>query len=287
MNDRPFVAIVVLNYNGKDYLLPALRSLEALKYESKKVIVVDNRSGDDSLDRAREAFPQHIFIRNAENRGFAAGMNVGIREAFRLGAEYIWLLNNDAETGADTLTALVDACEADPTIGAASPIITDFSGKEWFAGGKISYLRMRAVHIAKKPEIHPYESEYLSGCAIFFRASALSAAGLFNERYFLYYEDVDISLRIRSIGWKLCIVPRARVSHHEQSERKNPQKLYHLVYSGLVFFHENTPTGFRLWLLWYEWLRRIKNRTDLFFGRPGSKEVRRAYEQYDFQSGTR
>jgi GT2 family glycosyltransferase len=214
-------------------------------------------------------------------------MNVGIREAFRLGAEYVWLLNNDAETESDTLAALVDACEADPAIGAASPFIADSSGNEWFAGGKISYFRMRAIHIAQKSQTHPYESEYLSGCAIFFRSAALSAAGLFNERYFLYHEDVDISLRIHRIGWKLCVVPRARVSHHEQSERKNPQKLFHLVYSGLVFFHENTPRGLRFWLFWYEWLRRVKNRADLFFGRPGAEEVRRAYEQYDLQSGKR
>lgn len=281
MNKNPLVAIVVLNYNGRDCLPLALRSLAAQSYEPKKIIIVDNASQDDSFGSARKYFPQGLFLQNSKNFGFAAGMNVGIREAFRLGADYVWLFNNDAETEPSALTELVRFCESRPDVGAASPLITDPQGKTWFAVGKISYLRMRAYHGKRKKRDIPYQSEYLSGCALFIPSPVLKQAGLLDERYFLYYEDADLSLRIARARKRLFVVPSARVRHGEQSEGNNPEKLYHLVYSGLLFFHDHMPKLLRSWLWGYEMLRRLKNQIDLFLGRWKALAVRRAYQDYD------
>ncbi len=285
MTENPLVAIIVLNYNGRDCLPLALRSLETLTYEPKRIIVVDNDSKDGSFENAQKAFPRHIFIRNSANLGFAGGMNAGIREAFRLNAKYVWLFNNDATTDASALTEMVLFCENRMDVGAASPIITDLRGNEWFAGGSISYGRMRAVHGNRLDRPgrngNPSRSEYLSGCALFLPSAVLQEVGLLDERYFLYYEDVDLSVRIRKSGKELFVIPRAQVMHAEQSERHTAEKIYHLVYSGLLFFHGHTP-GYLRPLMWmYERLRRWKNALDVRRGRENAMAVARAYRDYD------
>jgi GT2 family glycosyltransferase len=285
MKENPLVAIIVLNYNGKECLPLALRSLEMLTYEPKRIIVVDNGSKDDSFDRAKKDFPEGVFLRNVANVGFAAGMNVGIREAFRLNAKYVWLFNNDASTDASALTEMVLFCESRMNVGAVSPVITDVRGNEWFGGGSISYGRMRASHVPRHTvslgSDNPSRSEYLSGCALFLPSAVLQKVGLLDERYFLYYEDVDLSVRIRKSGKELFVIPRARVAHAEQSEANNPEKLYHLVYSGLLFFHEQTPKYLRPMVWIYERLRRWKNIVDVWCDRENARSVARAYREYD------
>ena len=281
MDKQPLVAIVILNYNGKECLPLALQSLFALKYEMKKILVVDNCSQDDSFEQAKKDFPQGIFFQNKSNLGFAGGMNVGIREALRLGADYVWLFNNDAEAGPGALQALIDFCEEHPEAGAVSPLIMNDRKEEWFASGEISYLRMRATHGAKKSDTTPYQSKYLSGCALLIPRSTIDKVGLLDERYFLYYEDVDFSVRICQAKKMLFVVPMAMVRHNEQSERENGRKVYYLVYSGLLFFHDHTPILMRPWMWFYEFLRRVKNRIDIFFRRPRAIIVYQAYQEYD------
>lgn len=281
MDTAPLVAIIVLNYNGKACLSRALESLHALDYEAKRIIVVDNHSQDGSFEIAKKSFPACIFLHNAMNIGFAAGMNVGIREAFRLNAKYIWLFNNDASADVSTLAELVRFCESKESVGAVSPIVVHSQGKIWFSGGKISYLRMRASHDAGVKDALPYQSEYLSGCALFAPSTTLKSVGLLDERYFLYYEDADLSVRIRKTGRELFVIPSARVSHSEQSEGNNPEKVYHLVLSGLHFFNNHTPILLRPWVWGYEQLRRFKNQIDLLLRRENAPAVRRAYREYD------
>lgn len=284
MTENPLVAIIVLNYNGEDCLQGALHSLSALPYEPKKIIIVDNDSEDFSFEKAKKGFPACIFIKNKANLGFAAGMNVGIREAFRLGVKYIWLFNNDARADRASLAELVSFCERNGDAGAVSPVITDFQGNQWFSGGKISYSRMRAYHRvddARKKSDIPYQSEYLSGCALFLPSAVLREGGLLDERYFLYYEDADLSLRIRKSGKKLFVLPTARVAHGEQSEKKSSEKIYYLVLSGLLFFREHTPPHLRPFVWAFSRLRRFKNFLDVLLGREKAAMVARAYKEYD------
>ncbi|MFZ1720059.1 MAG: glycosyltransferase family 2 protein [Candidatus Moraniibacteriota bacterium] len=281
MDTAPLVAIIVLNYNGKDCLSHALGSLQRLDYVAKKIIVVDNNSRDGSFETAKITFPHGVFLKNTANVGFAAGMNVGIREAFRLGAKYIWLFNNDASADASTLTWLVRFCESRGDVGAVSPVITDALGNTWFAVGEISYLRMRAYHDTKVRGSRPYQSEYLSGCALFLPSAVLREGGLLDERYFLYYEDADLSLRIRKSGKKLFVLPTARVAHGEQSEKKSSEKIYYLVLSGLLFFREHTPLHLRPFVWAFSRLRRFKNFLDVVLKREKADMVARAYKEYD------
>lgn len=277
------VAIIVLNYNGKDCLPKCLRSLGKLRYGQKEIIIVDNGSTDGSLEAAEREFPEFSYIRNGENLGFAKGVNAGMREAFRRGAQWCWLFNPDAEAEEDALTLLIEAAAEERSAGLLSPLIRESGTQDvWFAKGRIDFWRMRAEHIRpsrEESEKRYYESGFLTGCALLIRRDVVETIGFLDESFFLYYEDADFSLRARKAGFKTLVVPRSLVRHSERS-RSNPGKPYHLVYSGLLFFRKHAPRLFRPYLSAYVTMRRMKNRLDLLLGREGALAVHRAYTGY-------
>ena len=283
MASLPKVFVIVLNWNGGDRVLSCLRSVFSLKYGNFEVVVVDNASRDGSLERARASFGRAHFIVNEKNVGFATGMNVGVKFALSKGAQYVWLLNNDAVVGRDALSELVGTAEKSGK-ALLSPLILTPSGKTWFSAGKIDFLRMRAVH-AEPPvdarESDPYESGFLTGCALFLPKQLFGTVGFLDERYFLYYEDADLSLRARKHGFRLLVVPKSVIVHGEQSS-ENPEKVYWLVLSGLRFFRDHTPWYFRPWMRLYILLRKVKNGRDKKKGKKEAFLVASAYE--DFQN---
>jgi len=283
----PLVGVIVLNYNGHDCLLRSLASLRQLRYPNFFVVVVDNGSQDDSLRSAKEAFPEFSYQENKENVGFAAGMNIGLQEVFAVRkAAWAWLFNNDAVADENALTRLVEVAEKEQGAGLLSPIIST-SGTEglWFGKGRIDPLRMRAVHEAptsKELEQESYPSDFLTGCALLIKREVFEKVGPLDSRFFLYYEDVDYSLRSRAAGFQTLVVPGSRVMHEEQSQ-KNPQKLYRLVLSGLLFFHKHASFWQKPYFFLYGTIRRIKNAVDIMRGRDDALVVRRAY--HDFYHG--
>lgn len=282
MEFRPKVFIVILNKDGKECLPACLRSVFSLSYVNFEVVVVDNASRDGSIEDARRDFSRAHFILNRENVGFAAGMNVGIRYALSKGAEYIWLLNNDTTVDRNSLSALIEAAEESGD-ALLSPVIRDTSGNIWFSGGTIEYLRMRAIHTdTVRPDGNDavYETGYLSGCALLLSRKAVETVGIFDDGYFLYYEDVDYSVRSAKRDFRLLVVPKASVIHAERSG-ENPEKPYWLVRSGLRFFALHTPLHLRPLTFLYLLARRTKNLLDIRRGSEQASLVASAYRDYD------
>lgn len=243
----PKVFIQVLNYNGTGLTARCVQSLLALDYPEKTITIIDNGSTDRSFIELKELFPDLSFIENGRNLGFGAGHNVGVRQARIQGADYVWLVNQDAWVEPDSLSRLIETCQPDPSIGMASPLVLNPDRSVWFAGGHIRWVRMRTVHEHQPVRTdRSYETETISGCAPLLSLAAIGQAGLFDERYFLYYEDADLSARFRRAGFRLIIEPRAVVFHAEKSNTNNPEKLYWLVRSGLQFFGCQTPSLWRL-----------------------------------------
>jgi len=282
MKRLPKVFVVILNWNGKDRLADCLRSVFALSYGNFEVVVVDNASRDGSIEDVKNFFSRAHFILNKENVGFSMGMNVGIRFALSKGAEYVWILNNDAECDREALSVLVSAAETHKNPAIFSPRILSPEGWDWFSGGKINYRRMRAEHVFVSDESsdgNPYPTGYLSGCALFLPKKSIEIVGLFDEGYFLYYEDADLSVRALKKGLDLLVVPKASVIHGEQST-ENPEKIYWLVRSGLRFFKAHTPSFLRPWMWVYTLLRRLKNKVDKFRGKKEALPVSSAYADF-------
>lgn len=286
MQEFPQVAILVLNYNGEGCLPRCLASLQATDYSNYQVVVIDNGSKDQSFVTAQANFPKYIYINKETNTGFAAGMNTGIIYAKEKGFDFVWLVNYDAEVLPDTLSRLIQAHKEDPGREALSPIIQDPQGHIWYAGGKINYLRMRTEHQTQVLGNTPYTTQFLTGCAPLLSLNLLRTVGIFDERFFLYYEDADLSARILASGHQLTVVPQALVIHAEKSQ-ENPQKLYYLVHFGLLFFALHTPKRLRPYLIGYVTIRRLVNRIKLLLGLSGARLVASAYADYfrKFQAG--
>lgn len=272
---KPKVFIVVLNYNGGNELRQCLDSVYKLNYSNFEVIVVDNNSSDNSFEKARKRFDRFHFIKNSRNLGFSAGNNVAIKWALEKGAEYVFLLNNDAIVEKSTLTNLIEFAEKEKQVGIVSPIIYNKSeSKIWFSGGKINWWKMRTEHWQKaKPKRNKskktndkndylQKTEYITGCAMLIKRKVFAEIGLLDEDFFLYYEDADFSLRAKRNGFNLGVVENAKVFHSEKS-LENPQKVYWLVLSGILFFRKNALWYWRPYLGAYLFLRKLKNKYNL------------------------
>jgi hypothetical protein len=260
----PKVNIVVLNYNGKDCLKKCLASLFCLDYPNFEVVVVDNNSQDGSLEAARQSFSRATFIKNESNLGFSVGNNVGIKYSLEKMADFVLLLNNDTEVEKEFLSRLIKDTLIHSEAGIFSPLIFSGDGKSvWFSGGKIDWLRMKALNERDLIENNQTNSDFISGCAMLVRAEVFSRIGLLDEDFFLYWEDVDFSVRAKKAGFSLLVVASSHIRHFEKSEDTKKNKIYWLVLSGILFFNKNTPRNLRLWIFAYMILRKIKNWRDV------------------------
>lgn len=281
VTEQTKVFVIVLNYNGGPDLERCLAGLLRLDYPRLEIVLVDNRSDDGSFEKAKELFPRLTFIQNSQNLGFAAGNNVGIKYALERDAQYVWLLNNDAEVEPNSLARLVEAVETEPKIGLASPLILGEDAAVWFSGGKLDWWRMKTYHeTAPRAEAY-FGSDYLSGCALLIRAEVFKKVGLLDEDYFLYWEDADFSWRTRRAGYKLAVLPAGRVRHRERSRSEQSRKTYWLVLSGLLFFKKNAAWWRRPWIVAYFMARKIKNMSDVKKAKGDlAPAVQKAYRDY-------
>lgn len=219
-SSEELVCVILVNWNGWRDTVRCLESCAQLSYPHFEIIVVDNGSTDDSVDRLRDRFPQLRLIETGANLGFAGGNNVGIRAAGGLGAAYIWLLNNDTVVDPDSLSALVDVVRADATVGFATSRIyyLDQPRTLWHAGGFLSPIWGWSVHRGvDEIDEGQYDEitavDFATGCSLLARASTVRSIGPMDEAYFLYWEDVDWSARARRADWRVVYVPGSRIWH--------------------------------------------------------------------------
>jgi GT2 family glycosyltransferase len=241
-NDSPLVVSVVVNYRGLVDTRACIASLVAVDYSRHEIVVVENGSGDGEADALAAALPAAVhFIRSNTNLGYGGGANLGLRWAAQAGAEYVWVLNNDTTVDPRSVTELVRAMESDPRCGAASPQIEAKVGPDsprgvWYAGGSADLRRVTTEHVHDliQTDALLVPTGYVSGCAIFLRARALVEAGTFWEKLFLYWEDVELSFRLRAAGWRLGIVPVARIRHIGHDGAMSPVATYYYYRNAIL-----------------------------------------------------
>ena len=224
------VSVVVVNWNGGAYLGECLASVGRQSYADVELIVVDNGSTDGSREWLQERASGFRLICLDRNRGFAGGVNAGIRAA---SGEFVALLNNDAIADRDWLRNLI-AAVSDPATGmAASKIlfydrrnVIDKAGHLFYPDG---LNRGRgAGEIDRGQYDTPAEVLFPDGCAALYRTRLLDEVGLFDEQFFAYGDDADLGLRARWRGWECRYAPQARVYHrHSRSLGKySPEKAF-------------------------------------------------------------
>lgn len=210
----PSVHILVVNWNGRYHLEAGLPSLLVTRYASFRVTVYDNGSTDDSLAWLRAAYPGVEAVALGRNLGFAAANNAGLRRALAEGADYAVLLNNDTRVDPDWLEALVAAAEADPLAAICSARQRTWDGSHDIVFRFIpEWAEAEQDRIPVTPAGPAVPTPFVSGCAMLLRCAALERIGLFDERYFMYVEDVDLTLRAWIAGYRALDVPAALVYH--------------------------------------------------------------------------
>jgi GT2 family glycosyltransferase/glycosyltransferase involved in cell wall biosynthesis len=225
---RSSVDVIIPNWNGSRCIGPCLASLAAQSYPNLRVVVVDNGSTDDSLGIVRSRFPQVRVVEMGANAGFAAAVNRGIRDT---DGDYVALLNNDAVADPEWIANLVDALDADPSLGSCASRMLVMN-KPWLinvAGLAFSpSLRACSAPIAwgalDSYQHHvPYLVTAPSGGACMYRREALREVGLFDDDYFLYFEDFDLGIRLQLGGYDCLYVPDAVVYHDDEAiDRQHP-----------------------------------------------------------------
>ncbi len=221
MTTPPLVAIILLTWNHWEVTAACLNSLGRLTYPRYRLLVVDNGSTDATLPSLRSQFPHIVCIENGANLGFAAGCNIGIRHALAGEADYIFLLNNDTLVEPDLLDALVAAAQQLPDAGILAPQMryADKPEQLWFTASRRHPWTLEARDFGPLgPRRHvqadtPQAVDYIFGTAMLIPAAALRRVGLFDEAFFMYYEDMDLCLRMQAAGYRLYYVPTARLYH--------------------------------------------------------------------------
>ena len=225
------LTVVVLSWNGLSLTRDTLRSLEACQVPGDwrlRVLVVDNASSDGSPQMVRDEFPGVELLALPENRRFAGGNNEGLRRALDAGADAVMLLNNDVVADPKMIAKLLAALDEQPDAGAAAPLIyfAPPSDRIWYGGGRcrpwLAHSSHRGLRERDRGQYRSIEDTgYLTGCCLLATAEAWRKVGLLDERYFIYAEDADWSLRARAAGFRLLFVPTARLWHRVSASSAN------------------------------------------------------------------
>lgn len=215
----PLVSIIIVNWNGKEFLERCLRSVLNTNYRDLEVIFIDNASTDGSLDYVKERFGEDIRLKIVESRdnlGFSGGCNMGFRYAK---GKYVVFLNNDTEVDRNWIKELVEIMESDPSVGEAQSKIRYMDTKRIQTVGNIHDYYVVYQQLIGRGEIDRgqydgiREISFASGAAMIARRSLVEKIGLFDPKYFLYHEDIDFGWRVLLAGYRATSAPKSIVYH--------------------------------------------------------------------------
>lgn len=232
--DLPLVHVLVINWNGRDHLDECFRSLLRTAYKNCEFVLLDNASADGSVEFVQANFgsdPRVAIVELGANLGWSRANNKGIERALESRADYVFLLNNDTATSRDSITALVETMESDPTIGALSPKLVLYdhpqllnsigldatlTGSSWDIGlGRLDAPRWN----------EPRDVLGVCGAAMMIRTAVLQRTGLLPIDFDIYYDDLDLCLRIWDAGYRIRYCPDAVVRHKFSATMGSGQRL--------------------------------------------------------------
>ena len=254
MNHTPTVAVVILNWNGRDFLqrfLPAL--VQHTPAATAEIVVADNGSTDDSVAFLQQHYPQIRLILNEQNYGFAEGYNRALKQ---VKTDYYVLLNSDVEVTPRWIEPVIEALQADPSAGAAQPKLLSFERKTHFeyagaAGGFIDHFgypfcRGRLFNDVEEDRgqyDHPCEIFWASGAALFVRAELYHKFGGLDKDFFAHMEEIDFCWRLKNFGYKILYCPSSTVYHVGGGTlpKSSPKKTFLNFRNNLCLLYKNLP----------------------------------------------
>lgn len=228
--NNPKVSIIILNWNGKKHLKKCLISIEKVSYRPLEVIVVDNGSFDGSGEMVKREFPKSVLIVNKKNLGYSGGNNIGIKKST---GKYVFILNNDTEVTKDFLDPLVDTLEKDSTLGCVQPkllygeehMLLNAVGSYFTSTGFLYHYGYRKIENLHQYNV-PLAIYSAKGAAMLLRKSGLEKVGLFDEDFFIFFEETDLCHRLWLAGFKVVYVPNSIIYHYEAVDTNKQMQDY-------------------------------------------------------------
>ena len=209
------ISIIIPNFNGEKFLKECLNSIKKQNFSHYEVIIVDNGSNDGSVEYIKDNYDEFTLIQNQKNLGFATAVNQGIKSS---NAEYVFLLNNDTELEVECVSKLLNCIDKDENIFSVSSKMIQNQDRNLIddAGDEYTLLGYtKKVGNNRSTELYQSKREIFSACAgaALYRRNIFDIIGYFDENFFAYMEDVDISYRARIYGFKCVYCPEAVVYH--------------------------------------------------------------------------
>jgi len=247
------LSIVIVNYQTFDLTKNTINSIFKYSYPfSYEVIVVDNASNDDSLEKLQDYFKDKVkFIASDENKGFAHGNNQALRQ---VSSDYVLLLNSDTIVWENTLENIHAYMEKHRDVGACGCRVLledgelDKACKRTFPNVKNSFFRLFHIptnssddnyNLTNLPDDEVYEIDCLTGAFMFIRKNALDDAGLLDEAFFMYGEDIDLCYRIKNSDWKIVYYGKSCITHLKgASSKKQKSKLIYEFYRAMYIYYK-------------------------------------------------
>ncbi|MBI4369905.1 MAG: glycosyltransferase family 2 protein [Elusimicrobia bacterium] len=276
---EPLVAIVVLNYRNGDDTIRCLDSVRRLDYPSYRMVVVDNGSGDDSLNKISQWASKRLLVRydrdaalsgglsdseellcrrspsdalvlitTEKNLGYAGGNNIGIRYSLKQGSFFVWILNNDVTVESDSLKIMMETAMKDSRLGLVGAMIyqdNDRRQLQCAGGGYVNFWLGITRHFDQQFDNPKRPFRYINGACFLARKEMLEDIGLLDEDFFLYWEDTDLSLRASRHGWQIDCASKAAVYHKGGATAgiRSPIAEFHHARSGFIFFWKHWREG--------------------------------------------
>jgi len=250
------IITIIPNWNLKDDLKACIDSLLKQAEVEQEIVVVDNGSQDGSVEEIHNRYPEVHLIALTENLGYAGALNLGIMYALENSARYILLLNNDTLIPEDVLHKLLSVLESDRSIGIVAPkILYNSNRKIVFALGdkRFRWLPVPIGYGYRKKDRPQFsgqmEFDYVTGCAMLVRADVFRKTGLFNEAYFMYFEDADFCYRVREDGYRIVCYGDAVIYHKASlSAKKDHSNSIKIRARNRVWFYRSHLHGPHPWL---------------------------------------
>lgn len=261
----PAVSIIIVNWNGERFLQACIKSILKINYPKNKIeiIVIDNNSADYSVEKAKTIYSKIRIFKNNKNEGFAKGNNIGIKLAK---FSHIVLLNNDTEVSKQWLRNLVSSLDLKNKVGGAIPKTVYYKNPEIINTAGIMLRRNRTWPMIERGINEKDHGQYnkkelvdgFSGVSVLLHKKMLDEVGLFDEKFFMYFEDVDLSWRAKKKGWKFMYAPSAIVYHHHSATTKKIPNLFNYYVSrNRLFVVTKNGSIFLLILTFIDFIKRI------------------------------
>jgi GT2 family glycosyltransferase len=248
--------VIVINWNLPYDTIECIQSILAGATPDVHIILVDNGSSDNSITLFRKTFGMDVLIiENPINLGFAAAVNIGIREALNRGAQSVLLLNNDTTIDPTMITHLASTAKKHPRAGLVGPFIYYFDHRDriWRVGDRdYPWLpfpwRLSDRFLATSKDTD-FRLDYITACGMLINSEVLHTVGHFDERYFMYYEDADFCQRVKQTGYEIWCSPKSRMWHKVSlSARKQKPVTRYLQSWGRTEFYHTYKRGYS-WML--------------------------------------